>query len=217
MERSKSFREQAYLASYRRAYDEWLRLLTPEFRESLQSWGGDGSQALESVLTPFFECERPQSFLNKLMAINIRLKGANLILPKVDRMLAAHQMVPLSPLFDDRLTQLSFEMPPKMKLRNGIEKIALKLAYKKELPQEIIARPKSGMRVPVHYWFQKELRRYARRLLSRRNLAAAGIFNADRVDQLLRYDTEERSGRYGLRLWMLMTFENWRHRVFELR
>ena len=216
IERPPNFREQAYLASYRRAYQEWSRLLRPQFRQRLcDRWGAGGDAALEHVLTPFFDCEKPRSFLNKLMAINIRLKGANLILPKVDRMLSAHQIVPLSPLFDDRLTRLSFKMPPRMKLRNGIEKVALKMAYSDLLPKEIIDRPKSGMRVPVHYWFQKELRRYARNLLSRRSLDQAGIFDPERVRQILRYETTEGPGRYGLRLWMLITFETWRRNVFE--
>lgn len=209
-ERPANFREQAYLASYRRAYDEWTRLLTADLRREI-----DPHDDLEHLLRPFFDTSRPAHFLNKLMAINIRLKGANLILPKVDRMLAAHGLTPLSPLFDDRLARLSFQMPPRMKLRAGIEKYVLKRAYENDLPRSVIDRPKSGMRVPVHYWFRRELRRYAGSILSRRNLRRAGIFDPDRVQQFLRYETEEGRGRYGLRLWMLLTFEIWRRIVIE--
>ncbi|MEM7479145.1 MAG: asparagine synthase-related protein [Planctomycetota bacterium] len=210
IDRPKNFREQAYLASYRRAYEEWSRLLTPDFRLSISE-----SADLEGPLIPFFQTQRPRSFLNKLMAINIRLKGANLILPKVDRMLAAHGLTPLSPLFDDQLTLLSFAMPPTMKLRNGVEKVVLKEAFKGDLPRDIIERPKSGMRVPVHFWFQKDLRRYARKILCKRSIKQTGIFEYERVKQLLDYSTEEGPGRYGLRLWMLLTFEIWRRIVIE--
>lgn len=209
VERPANFREQAYLASYRRAYEEWTQLLSEDFRRQINP-----VDDLEHVLSPYFQSP-PQSFLNKLMAINIRLKGANLILPKVDRMLAASGLTPLSPLFDDRLVELSFRMPPKMKLRAGIEKYALKQAYAADLPQEIIDRPKSGMRVPVHFWFQRELRSYARDILSKKNIRRAGIFDADRIQKLLRYETEEGPGRYGLKLWMLLTFEIWRRIVVE--
>lgn len=209
-----NFREKAYLASYRRGYEEWQRLLTDEFREQIQP-----EQDLEQILSPFFRCGQPRHFLNKLMAINIRLKGANLILPKVDRMLAAHQLTPLSPLFDDRLTKLSFEMPTRMKLRSGIEKYVLKRAYEDLLPAEVIDRPKSGMRVPVHHWFQRrlfrrnELRSFAKRVFHRRAIEEAGIFRFERINQLMSYETEEGPGRYGLRLWMLLTFEMWRRMV----
>ena len=170
---------------------------------------------LEGILTPFFEAEAPVSFLDKLLAINLRLKGAHLILPKIERMLGAWGVTPLSPLFDERLVRLSFSMPGQLKLRGGIEKIALKRAYVDRLPPEIIARPKSGMRVPVHHWFQDELRRTARRVLSKRRVKRAGIFNPERVEQLLQYNISQGPGRYGLRLWMLLTFEIWRQMVIE--
>lgn len=210
IERDERFRERLYLASYRRAYAELDRLLTPEWRALY-----DPHEELEGVLTPFFDCDRPRSFLNKLMAINIRLKGAHLILPKVERMTAAWGLVPLSPLFDERLIRLSFQMPPTLKLAGGIEKVILKQVYKEHLPLEVITRPKSGMRVPVHFWFKKEMKRYARKILSPRNLKHAGIFHPDRVKQILDYSIEGGSGRYGLRLWMLITFEMWRRIVVE--
>jgi asparagine synthase (glutamine-hydrolysing) len=83
------------------------------------------------------------------------------------------------------------------------------------LPASVIDRPKSGMRVPVHFWLKGEMKRYARKILSRRELRRAGIFRPERVKQLLRYDIEEGRGRYGLKLWMLLTFEIWRRIVIE--
>ena len=203
--RRRHFREYAYLASYRRCFDDLEHLLTPEFLAEI-----DFERDLVGVLTPFFETESPSRFLDKLAAINIRLKGAHLILPKVERMTGATGLVPLSPLFDEELIRFSFTMPPQLRLAAGIEKVVLKEAYADALPEAVIHRPKSGMRVPVHYWFRKEMRRYAKRLLSRRSLKAEGIFRPQRVKQLLDYDIEEGPGRYGLRLWMLITFEIWR-------
>ena len=81
IERGPLFREQAYLASYCRAYDDLEDLLTPEWRKQYSS-----HDALEGLLTPFFQARQPENFLDKLCAINIRLKGAHLILPKVERM-----------------------------------------------------------------------------------------------------------------------------------
>ena len=71
------------------------------------------------------------------------------------------------------------------------------------------------MRVPVHFWFQKEMRRYARKILNLSDVRSVSIFNSDRVKQLLDHDIEEGPGRYGLRLWMLITFELWRRIVIE--
>jgi len=149
------------------------------------------------------------------LAINIRLKGGHLILPKVERMYGASGLVAQSPLFDEEIIRLAFSMPGDMKVRGAIEKYVIKQAYQDALPKRIIDRPKSGMRVPVHYWFQKDLRRYARHILSPKEIKRAGIFDPARVKQLLRYETEEGPGRYGIRLWMLLTFELWRRLVIE--
>jgi asparagine synthase (glutamine-hydrolysing) len=210
VDRGPGFRERAYLASYRRGYDEIHRLIAPSFRAQI-----DPARDLEALLTPYFETERPSGFLEKLLAMNIRLKGAHLILPKVERMTARFGITPLSPLFDEQLVRLAFRMPGRMKLHQGIEKIVLKRAYADDLPPEVIARPKSGMRVPVHFWFQGELRRYARKMLSRRAVREAGLFDPDRVQQILDFRTDEGPGRYGLRLWMLVTLELWRRIVVE--
>ena len=102
-----------------------------------------------------------------------------------------------------------------MKLERGIEKVILKNAYRDELPESVIARPKSGMRVPVHFWFQGEMKKYARHILSSRQIKRGGVFDHRRVKQLLKYNIEEGNGRYGMRLWMLLTFEIWRRIVIE--
>ena len=208
--RDDRFRERAYLASYRRGYEEVSRLLTPDWRRQI-----DEQQDLEQVIRPFFEAARPSRFLDKLTSINIRLKGAHLILPKVERMMGAAGIVPLSPLFSAEMVRFSYQLPSRLKLFGGVEKVVLKRAYADQLPAEVIARPKSGMRVPVHFWFRGELKRYARKILNRRQLKRTGMFDPQRVKQLLDYNTQEGPGRYGIRLWMLITLEIWRRIVVE--
>lgn len=207
---SENHREKAYLASYRRSYEEINHVLTPEWQRKINA-----EQDLEAILSPMFRTAQPESFLKKLLIINMRQKGAHLILPKVERMLGAHGLTPLSPLFDESLIQLCMQLPGEHILKNGIEKIILKQAYRGRLPDSIIDRPKSGMRVPVHFWMKGEMKRYVRKVLSKKNLDTTGIFDPKRVKQLLNYETNEGPGRYGLKLWMLLTFELWREKVFE--
>ena len=201
-------RERWYLESYRRALPELDHVLTPEWRSQIES-----ARDLESVLTPFFETNEPNTFLEKLLAINIRLKGGHLILPKVDRMLAAHGLRPLSPLFDERMLKLAMSLPATLKVAHGVEKKVLKEAYAGLLPEEILQRPKSGMRVPVHWWLRNEMKGYARSVLLSKQCIKAGIFRPHRIKELLDYAAVEDGGRYGLRLWMLTTFELWRRRL----
>ena len=209
IERPPNFREKAYLDSYRRGYQHLRELLSPALLDQL-----DEASHLESILTPFFET--PQlNFLDKLMSINIRLKGAHLILPKVERMLAAASLSAVAPFFTREVVQASMEMPSTFKLHQGIEKYILKEIFAEELPHIIIDRPKSGMRVPVRYWFQKELKRYKKQLLRPKAIRQGGIFNPDTIQLLLKYSPQQGLKRHGLLTWMVMTFELWRQIFIE--
>ncbi|XOF32632.1 MAG: asparagine synthetase B family protein [Candidatus Electrothrix sp. YB6] len=204
------FRERTYLSSCFGAYDELNNLLTPEWRSLYNS-----HEALEGILTPFFEAERPENFLDKLSAVNIRLRGGNMILPKTERMTGVHGLNSLSPLFDDRLIRLSFRMPSTLKLRQGTDKIILRQAYKNILPQEFADRQDSGLQLFRQSDFRRALRSYVRRFLGRREIKQAGIFNPDRVRELLNLPPEQTLPRHEQILWMLVTFEIWRRTVLR--
>ena len=203
--------ERCYLHTYRKCFTDLDQLLVPEVR---QAAGGDA--ALVDILTPFFHADRPRHFLNRLMSANIRLKGANLILVKVEKMTAANGLLALAPLFSRRTIETSMACPPRLKLMGNVEKGILKRAVAGVVPNPIIDRPKSGMMVPVRFWLQGEMRRYAQRVLSRRRLRQLGYFNVDYVRKLLDYDrTEVGSARHGLKLWMLITFVLWHETMVE--
>lgn len=201
------FRARKYLASYQRCYSELPGLLSANAASQISL------ESLEDRLIPFFD--QNNSFLRKLLSINIRLKGAHLILPKVERLTASAGLTAMAPLFDRRMIERSFELPGNMILRHGVEKLILKQSMHGMLPESVIHRPKSGMRVPVYFWFQGQMKSYAKKVLSPPEIRKAGLFNPDRIQQLLRYDIEEGAGRFGIRLWMLLTFEIWRRMVFE--
>lgn len=194
-----------YLISYRKCFNDLPQLLDPDI------WRMTGGEAaLMEILTPFFSAPKPARFLNKLMGINMRLKGANLILVKVEKMTAANGILALPPLFSEEMMRISMACPTRLKLRGATEKWILKQAVADLVPREIIDRPKSGMMVPVRFWLRKDMRWYARRLLSKRNLNRVGFFNTDYVRKLLAYDKSDvRGSRHGLKLWMIITFMLW--------
>lgn len=203
--------ERNYLRAFQRCYQDLSALLNPDvFRQA------GGEDALTALLEPYFQAPQPPDFVNKLMSINIRLKGAHLILVKVEKMSAAHGLLALPPLFSRRIIEASMMCPPGEKLAGSVEKSVLKKAVHGLVPDAIIARPKSGMMVPVRFWFQGELRRYGQGLLSRPRICQGGLFNPDYVERLLNYEMDGVPGlRHGLKLWMLMTFLLWHEQMVE--
>lgn len=205
-------RARAYLASYHKFFEHAHELCTPE----LMARSG-GTEALCDYVRPLLEDERMGNFLNRLMHLNIKLKGGQNILVKVDKMLSANGVEPASPLFDRRLAEFSFKIPPVLKRRGDVEKFAFKKAIEHLLPHPVVYRKKSGMGVPLNHWFRREpLRSYTRDVLLSSHARGRGYFDMRFVERLVAGKaphTMVGRDRTGELLWMLLAIELW-HRVF---
>jgi asparagine synthase (glutamine-hydrolysing) len=196
-------REAAYLRSFQKCYDDMPRLLTPDVQAELRK-----APPLEALLTPFLSNPDMTHFLNRLMHVNVRLKGADHILTKVANLTSATGLLGRSPLFDRRIVEASFAIPPACKLAGADEKAVLKAAVADLLPESILKRPKSGMLVPVQGWFRRELRRFARSLLLGRGARTRPYLNREVVSEWLAY-RGNLWPRHGVKLWLLLTLEVW--------
>ena len=171
-------RHHAYLASYHKFYAHLESACTPELLAA-----SGGTAPLCRFVAPYLDDPNIDSFLNRLMKINIRLKGGQNILVKVDKMLSCNSVRSASPLFDRRLAEHSMQIPPHAKRRGDIEKFAFKRAVEAKLPYAVVYRKKAGMGVPLNHWFRKTvLGEYAADLL--------------RSERAKRWPWFELSGRY---------------------
>ncbi|BAZ09362.1 asparagine synthase [Calothrix sp. NIES-4071] len=189
---------QAYLTSFQKCAPDLALLLKP-----------DVLKAVNNAPSVFIDdLYSKDNYLNRLMAINIKYKGADQILTKVNNITQAAGLLGLSPLFDQRVVDLSMQIPPEYKLSGVEEKAVLKLAVADIVPEAIINRPKSGMMVPVQLGFRKYWQQEARSLLLNRNAMTAPYFNQSVIKDWLNYrgDTWR---RYGVKLWLLTSLEMW--------
>ncbi|GAA6623288.1 asparagine synthetase B family protein [Scytonema sp. NUACC26] len=189
---------QAYLISFQKCATALPQLLKPEVWTAVQTTPWVFEEDLYSQA----------SYLNRLMALNIKFKGADQILTKVNNLTQAALLQARSPLFDQRVVELSMEIPPEYKLSGVEEKAVLKGAIAELLPPAIIHRPKSGMMVPVQLGFRKYWQREAKNLLLSRNAASAPYLNQLPIRNWLNYQGDTWS-RYGIKLWLLVSLEIW--------
>jgi asparagine synthase (glutamine-hydrolysing) len=189
---------QAYLTSFQKCAADLPLLLKPDVFKAVNN--------VPSVFTD--DLYSKDNYLNRLMAINIKYKGADQILTKVNNITQAAGLLGLSPLFDQRVVELSMQIPPQYKLSGVEEKAVLKQAVTDIVPEAIINRPKSGMMVPVQLGFRKYWQSEARTLLLNRNAMTAPYFNQSIIKNWLNYrgDTWR---RYGVKLWLLVSLEIW--------
>jgi asparagine synthase (glutamine-hydrolysing) len=199
-------RRASYLRAHQRCYDDLAVMLTPD---------AAAENRLAEELDGAFTDPRYQHFVSRLMALNVTFKGAHHILPKVDAISAAFGVVPRSPLFDRDVVELACEMSPSLKLRGSVEKYLLKEAVRDLLPAEILARPKSGMLVPVEGWFSGPLLPEARtRLLE--GLVPWGLVRRDYLERLLDGKLGGLRPRRGIKIWLLVTLESWLRGVLRV-
>jgi asparagine synthase (glutamine-hydrolysing) len=188
---------QAYLISFQRCAADLPQLIKPEIWQQMQS---------PSVFMADLNSE--MSYLNRLMALNIKFKGADQILTKVNNLTQAAGLQGRSPLFDRRIVEMSMAIPPEYKLSGIQEKAVLKQAVADLLPAAIIDRPKSGMMVPVQQGFRQHWQRQARSLLLDRQAMIAPYINQAVVKEWLNFRGDV-WGRYGVKLWLLVSLEIW--------
>lgn len=198
-------REVSYLRAHQRCWDDLGAMLGPRVRGALDP--GELERYVGTWLA------RP-GLLDPLMAINVAFKGGFHILPKVDALAAPWGVRPRSPLFDARVVELSFAIPPTLKRRGAIEKYLLKESVRDLLPDAVIDRPKSGMMVPVEAWFAGPLLPFAReRLLDRSTLH--GLVDRAWMERLIAGKGLGLRPRRGIKLWLLLTLEAWLRTVLR--
>ncbi|WNZ44732.1 asparagine synthase-related protein [Leptolyngbya boryana CZ1] len=189
---------EAYLTSFQKCFSDLPTLLKPEVYAAI----AQAPSVFESDLNV------PVAYLNRLMLLNLKFKGADYILTKVNALNAAAGITGRSPLFDPRMVELSLQIPPQYKLAGAEEKAVLKAAVADLLPDVIVNRPKSGMIMSMQQWFRTIWRRRARALLLDRKAEIAPYINQAIVKDWLDYRGQVWH-RYGLKLWLLVTLEIW--------
>lgn len=188
----------AYLLSFQKCAADLPQLLKPNIWETVRDQPYIFSEDLNSKI----------DYLNRLMVLNIKFKGADQILTKVNNLTQAAGLIGHSPLFDQRIVELSMQIPPEYKLSGVQEKAVLKQAVTDLLPTQILHRPKSGMMVPVQLGFKQYWQREARSLLLNRKAAIAPYLNQNLIRDWLNYEGDTWR-RYGVKLWLLVSLEVW--------
>jgi asparagine synthase (glutamine-hydrolysing) len=195
------FRERAYLLAHRKCYDDLAQMLTADAAAVL------ADDALERMVSGHLSDARWPTLVNRLTALNIAFKGAHHILGKVDHLSRSSGVLPRSPLSDRSIVDLALRMPARLKLNGAVEKYILKLAAADLVPPQIVARRKSGMRVPVEAWLHGPFAGFAReRLLD--GLAPYGLVRRAYLEELAA-PRGAPMPRRGAKIWLLLSLEAW--------
>ncbi len=191
-----------WLGSFREK--ELVELLEPEYRKSIEG--------INSELVDAIRAECPElSGLNALSHFYARTYLVDDVLTKVDRASMHYSLEVRAPFLDRDLVSFLLSLPADLKYRDGKGKWILRKLMQDRLPSSILAKKKRGFAPPVAQWLSGALKPLVLDLLSSERLRAQGIFNAVKVEQLLReHFAQVRDNRK--QIWTLLVFQLWHER-----
>ena len=191
-------------------YDENLKetLYRPEFKLELQR--GHNKQ-LQQFLSQLFDQTRGKDPLSRMLYFDCKTWLVDDLLIKADRMSMASSLELRVPFLDYRLVEFAATIPSKYKIRNEQAKYLLKEMMSGVLPEEILHREKMGFQTPLKMMFQGGMSDYAHDTLLSANSHIHKYFNISTIKQLLEEHSSNKKDHH-LRLWQLVTLEEWLQR-----
>jgi asparagine synthase (glutamine-hydrolysing) len=188
----------------RKRLTRWLGAVRREYHDL---WG------FEPVMdTPF------RSYLKNRTYQDLYRETAPCCLRAADRQCTAFGLDVSWPFYDHRLVELMFQVPGRLKIRQGVTKHLLREAMRGIVPEETRTRiKKTGWNAPAHVWFCEAGRELVLDLLSSRAFRERGIYHPARVRELLdEHQAVVSEGRpvdnHMMFLWQLVNLELWLRR-----
>lgn len=151
--------------------------------------------------------------LSKMSNIDIQIWLEGDIYLNVDKMSMAADLEIRMPLTDMRIFDIASRMPSEYKVNDEQNKLALRVAAAKVLPEEIAFRKKLGFIVPIRIWLADE--KYNQDVIKKFNGEIADkFFNVEEINNIFK---EYIGGNSDLwrKVWVIYTFLVWYDEYFN--
>lgn len=144
--------------------------------------------------------------LSSILYTDIKTWLPDDLLTKVDRMSMAHGLEARVPYLDNRMVDLAFSIPSRLKIKGFKRKYIFKRAVSNILPDEIVRRSKRGFALPISHWFRNELKDFILERLSDDSVRRMDFFNTSAVNKIINEHIKGNEDN-SLQIWGLLTLQ----------
>lgn len=152
----------------------------------------------------------PDTFSERMMAVDTLTYLPDDILVKVDRAAMAASLEMRIPFLDERVINFAWRLPLHQKIRGGQGKWLLRQLLYRYVPQKLVDRPKQGFAVPIDHWLRGPLRDWAEDLLSPASLSADPSLDPAGIRSLWGRHLAGANAQHAL--WNILMYQAWRRR-----
>jgi len=154
------------------------------------------------------------SVLQQALYDDFQVQLADDYLVKVDVASMAASLEVRPPMLDHTFIESAWTLPDNYKLRRGDRKWILKRIAARNVPPEVIYRPKRGFAMPMRFWWRGHLATLLRELMRDSRCADMGWINPASVERRI---TEHCSqvAEHDTRLWLILWLELWARIVLD--
>jgi asparagine synthase (glutamine-hydrolysing) len=146
-----------------------------------------------------------------------RMRMAELLLMRVDKMSMAHSIEVRAPFLATDLVEFALCLPGAARTPDGVPKGLLKAALRGTVADEVLDRPKQGFATPIAHWFRDRLGAHLEAATRRSGVFRDGLLDGAAIRNILEAHRCSGRGAKGnhIRLWNILSLCEWYDR-YEL-
>lgn len=168
-----------------------------------------GADAVAEVVAPLLDGVPYRSRADRVALLDLALWVREHFNQRVDRMTMLNSVEARVPFQDNEVVDLALGLSFTQKAPRGQPKRLLKEAFRDQIPEFVLRRPKRPFAAPMSAWVDGALRGFAAEMLSPTRLQATGLIDPGAVQQVMAASDPARPDRKASKLWALLMLQLW--------
>ncbi len=169
---------------------------------------GDSGEVISALMRSFDSNHPEQDELTRMIHNEFKVRLAELLLMRVDKITMSTSVEGRVPFLDHRLVDFTMDIPQSWKVKGGVSKYLLKKSLSGILPEDVLHRPKMGFGAPMAEWLRGDFGKQAETAVMGSPLMKDGYFNQDHIARRFKNHRDCRQDN-ALHLWLLFNLTAW--------